>query len=303
MSKVCVLLAAYNGERWLDEQLESILKQEKVELDIFISLDSSTDNSLTLIESYVNEYQNIYLLPYTKSFGSAGQNFFRLILDVDFSKYDYLAFADQDDIWFRNKLCLSIKEMNKNKADGYSSNVLAFWENGDKKLINKSYPQKKYDYLFESSGPGCTFVLTNNLANEIKSKLNSNKSKIDLLWLHDWFCYSFARTNRFKWYIDKNPSMLYRQHDSNEVGANTGLKAIYERAKVVLSEDAFKKLLLQSDFIGNKDKPVRLVKESTFFSLLKLSFYSFKCRRNIKDVILFFFALIIMSMKKGLCIK
>ncbi|WP_318461212.1 glycosyltransferase [Photobacterium leiognathi] len=297
MFKVCTLLAAYNGEQFIKEQLDSILNQDNVDNDIYISLDLSTDRTIDIIDDYKKKYNNIFLLPYGQKFGSAGQNFFHLLTKVDFSKYDYVAFSDQDDIWLPNKLKRALSMLQKSESDGYSSNVTAFWKSGKKVLVRKDYPQTEFDYIFESSGPGCTFVLRTSLAIDIKQSLDKKRELIKKLWLHDWYCYAFSRENKRKWYIDSEPLMLYRQHETNQVGANQGLSQILSRFKVILSGDAFDKVMAQADFIAIKNKPILLLSKNNFISYLKLSFLAFKCRRKPMDKIAFFIIILLMSIK------
>ena len=297
-NRVAVLLAAYNGEQYIVEQIESILMQHDVDVTIFISVDRSSDLTHAIVNGYSNSYNNkIIILPYGERFGSAGSNFFRLLVDVDFTLFDYIAFADQDDIWLPSKLSSSISEMKATNSDAYSGNVTAFWPDNRQVLIKKDYPQKHYDYLFESAGPGCTFVFNIKLALSIKDILIKKSEKISSLWLHDWFCYSFARHRGFRWHIGSNPLMLYRQHTNNQVGANSGLSAILSRIKVVLSGDAFTKVLTQASFIEQDEPPINNLKVNSFLSLLSLSLQAFQCRRDNKDAFLFFIALILMSLK------
>ena len=303
MNEICVLLAAYNGEKYIKEQLDSILSQVDVAIDIYISLDLSTDLSLDIINNYKNMHKNIYILDYGQRYGSAGQNFFRLLMDVDFSNYNYISFADQDDIWLPNKLYHAIEMIKLHNCDAVSSNVLAFWEDGREKLIKKDYPQVDYDYVFESSGPGCSFVLTRELSLAIKKSLIDKKNEINKLWLHDWYCYSFSRSNKFKWYIDNEALMLYRQHDNNEVGANNSLASIISRVKTVISGDAFNKVLVQADFIDFNNKPRELLKRNTFFSLVKLSMMANKCRRSSTEKIAFFIIILILAVKRLFNVK
>lgn len=299
-NRVAVLLAAYNGEAYLQEQIDTIVNQVDVYVDIFISLDASTDNSLELLRRLSSEHENIYLLDQVKVFGSAGQNFFHLLMNVDFSGYAYVAFADQDDIWLKNKLRRAIDEIESRNIDGYSSNVIAFWEDGSQKLIHKSSPQVEFDYLFESAGPGCTFVMSLRLATAIKQSLNGNRENLSMLWLHDWFCYAFARKNNFEWYIDPNSFMFYRQHSANSVGANSGFKSLTKRVGSVFSGDAFEKVLAQADFLDAFDKkPIQYIKHGSFFSVWKLLWFSSSCRRKNKDKILFFMAVALSSIKGG----
>jgi rhamnosyltransferase len=296
---VAVLLAAYNGEQYINEQLDSILNQEGVQLSIFISVDKCNDSTLSIVNDYSSKFPaEISILPYGKRYGSAGQNFVRLLRDIQFDRYDYVSFADQDDIWPPEKLERAVSEVNKHGVDGYSSNVTAFWKSGKTKLVEKSFPQVSFDYLFESPGPGCTFVLTSRLAQAIQAHLISKCNELENLWIHDWYCYSFARFNNFNWYIDPKPMMRYRQHSSNEVGANSGWKGFISRLKVILKGDGFIKVIIQASFIGqNKSKPIQLIKSKKRISMLKLLFISWKCRRQRSHKIMLSIACVIFFIK------
>jgi len=287
---VAILLAAFEGEDYIKEQIDTIMSLKGVTASLFVSLDQSRDNSSKILEEISLKYA-ITILDNGKRFGSAGQNFFHLLNKVDFSSFDYVAFADQDDIWYSSKLIDAIDCMEKSHASGYSSNVTAFWESGHQKLVKKDYPQAEFDYLFESPGPGCTFVMTNELASDIKGQLITKQSKVKTLWLHDWYCYSFARSRDYKWIIDSKPSMLYRQHSSNEVGANSGLKSFITRCSVMLKGDGFNKVIEQANFIGQVNlKPIKLLCSNSRFNFIKLFFMSFKCRRQFSHKL--FFALV-----------
>ena len=299
MPTIAVLLAAYNGEQYIREQLNSILNQKKVDLSIIISVDKCNDATLFVANEYACKYpEKIFVLSYGKKYGSAGRNFVRLLFDVNFKPYQYISFADQDDIWLPNKLNRAVSEMKKNHADGYSSNVTAFWMSGKTKLVKKSFPQVDFDYLFESPGPGCTFLLSSCLAKSIQAHIVSKTNELQNLWLHDWYCYSFARSNHFCWYIDPKPMMLYRQHSSNEVGANSGWKSFITRLNIIMNGDGFIKVLAQASFIGqNESFPIKLLKSKKRMSMLKLLFISWKCRRRTLHKIMFSIACVIFFIK------
>ena len=123
LPRVAVLLAAYNGEQWIANQLDSIWSQEFVTVDVFISLDLSSDGTLTFLQNLEEKHYNLFLLPYGERFGGAAKNFYRLIKDVDVSAYDYVAFADQDDIWLPGKLYRGIRAMQSSKSTAFSSDV------------------------------------------------------------------------------------------------------------------------------------------------------------------------------------
>ncbi|MDP2071935.1 glycosyltransferase [Methylotenera sp.] len=281
---VAVLLSVYNGMEWIREQIDSILNQEGVEVTVFISIDPSSDGSEELCSQFASQYKNIFVLPNVGKFGGAAKNFFRLIRDVDFSNYDYIALADQDDIWQQDKLSKAIEALVRTKVDAYSSNVIAFWPDGKQKLISKAQPQRQWDYMFESAGPGCTFVLTKKLALEAQTFLIKNEKKCQNIALHDWFIYAFARSRGFKWFIDREAHMLYRQHASNVVGANVGLKAKLARWQKLREGWLVKQVLLIADVLGYHDAwPIQKLKQYHFFDRLTLIKNIHKLRRRLRD--------------------
>lgn len=293
-----VLLAAYNGIEWIDEQIDSILSQVNVDVTIYVSVDWSSDSTYELVDRISLASDKINILPYGQRFGGAAPNFFRLIKDVDFSRFDYVSLSDQDDIWNSDKLNIACESLESSEYDAYSSNVIAFWSDGADKLLNKAQPQVKYDFLFESAGPGCTFVFSKKLAIDIQRKLIEVGERSNEILLHDWFVYSFARTNGYKWYIDKKPSMEYRQHLTNQVGANVGLKSIYIRAKLILGGEGFKKVISQALILEQQNlKPIELLIRNNRLSFLNLAFYSFNCRRKLLEKIFFMIICFIMVIK------
>lgn len=279
-NNVAVLLAAYNGEKYLQEQINSILEQRAVNLTIYISLDRSADSSLAVLQDFVDANDNVKLLDYGDRFGSAGQNFFHLINTVNVDEFDYIAFADQDDIWDPSKLSEAIALLAKTGSDGYSSNVMAFWGNGRQELINKSSPQAEFDHLFESPGPGCTFVFTKKLYKSIQRNVRVNYSQISQLWLHDWFCYSLSRFDGFKWIIDSRPFMKYRQHSTNEVGANSGIMSFFKRVKTMFDGSGLNYVEQQATFIGQQQcLPIVYLTQGRV-GFFKLALISYKLRRK-----------------------
>lgn len=230
-SKVVVLMATYNGISWIAEQVSSILNQSDVEVELVISDDCSSDNTKACLESMAKDDSRIILLPNLSRVFSAGKNFYRLIADANTNNCDYVAFADQDDIWMQDKLIRHVNLIKHHHADAVSSGVIAFWSNGKEKLIVKSQPLKKLDYLFESAGPGCTFLMTPWLINEVSVQLKDESSVAKDVVSHDWLAYAVCRAHSRKWVIDNAPSVRYRQHQNNVVGANSGFKAKLVRLK------------------------------------------------------------------------
>jgi rhamnosyltransferase len=292
--RIAILLAAYNGEKWIERQIETILNQKGGDLDLYVSVDLSIDNTYKIVHELSKKNENIIILPYGKKFGKAASNFYRLFLEVPTGKYDYIALSDQDDIWLSNKLEKAINILEDQEVFGYSSNVVAFWQNGRKKLIKKSFQQREYDYLFEAPGPGCTFVLKKELvADFVRHLSKKNESQIDID-LHDWLIYAYARSKNYKWIIDKRSYINYRQHANNQVGANVGFKAFISRMKLMMSGygiiqsiKTIKYLNLENNlFVCEWYKRGKL-------NLCVLAFHARKCRRSRRDQIYFFFICIL----------
>lgn len=229
MKKIYILMATYNGASFVSAQIDSIRKQSIADWELWISDDESQDGTLDIVKSYSNMDPRIHVLETTNKYGSAGKNFFNALKTIDLNGCDYVAFSDQDDLWNPDKLEISLNKITLNGACGYSSDVIAFWPNGKKKYIKKSGEQKQWDYLFEPAGPGCTYVLKREFARQLQLDLQEGKIDPSRIYAHDWLIYAKARSLGFKWVIDSNPSLLYRQHGNNEVGVNSGFRAIAKR--------------------------------------------------------------------------
>jgi rhamnosyltransferase len=289
--RVAVLLAAFNGVTWLEEQILSILRQKNIEITLFISVDLSTDNTEKLVGFLSEKYSKIKLLELGKHFGSAAKNFYHLLSIVDFQDFDYIALADQDDIWLPGKLNRATSCLSALNAHAYSSNATAFWEDGKKIETNKSQKQAKWDFLFEAAGPGCTYVLTQNIAIQIQLMLQENRALAKTVHMHDWLIYAFVRSKQYRWFIDNNSLILYRQHMHNELGVNIGINAFVRRSKKVLSGWALGQSLQIACILGLSSTPfIRSWEKGSRIAYLNLSKYSWQCRRRFIDKLFFFSA-------------
>ena len=252
LPRVSVLMATYNGIDYLEEQIMSILSQKGVIISLFISDDCSDDDTVGLLKRYKKKYDNIFIVSKNKKFGSAARNFLSLLNDHDATNFDYIALADQDDIWLDSKIYRSINCFNKLNSSGYSSNVTSWKEpNNLKNKIIFDQKQTKYDFMFQGPGPGCSFVLKSDSAQKLILFIRSlSQSEVDQIWFHDWLIYAFFRFNNHKWHIDNESHILYRQHDSNVLGANEGNKASLKRMKLIYTKEYRQQILFLSKVIG-----------------------------------------------------
>lgn len=297
--RYAVLLAAYNGERWIVEQIKSITRQVGVNIDLFISVDRSNDKTESIVKALCCEYRNIRLLPYGTRYGSASRNFFRLISDVDLLSYDYVALSDQDDIWLENKLRRSADVFKQYGVSGYSSDVIAFWDHSSKtRVIKKSYRQKKWDYFFESAGPGCSYVLCRETALMIQEVIRSNRDLVQKIDLHDWLIYAIVRSNGMTWHIDNQPTLLYRQHSNNEFGANIGLSAWKKRFAQIRSGWYKNQILNLLQLCDGRASTIREAMDGGISGRIYLLLRVHILRRRLIDQFILFFVLLLGFFRK-----
>lgn len=297
--KFAVLLAAFNGMSFLSEQIYSILRQEAVNVHIFISVDRSTDGTESYLTDWARSESRLTVLPLGQRFGGAGPNFYRLLRDVEILGFDYLSFADQDDIWHPEKLWKAHCLMSKQRASGYSSNVTAFWPSGKTRFVNKAQLQRSLDFMFEAAGPGCTYVLSASLAVPLQQLVRSAGARLLLIGYHDWLIYAFARANNYSWVIDSWSSMQYRQHGNNQIGVNSGWRSYWHRVRKVLSGHGFEQSLLIADLVHASSTPV--VKnglEGGRLGYLWLALRANQCRRRRLDRLWFFILCMVFAIAK-----
>lgn len=220
--KVCVIMSTYNGEKYLKEQIDSILKQKNIDLSLYISDDRSTDETTKIIEEYQKEYKNI-----TLHINETNKNFTYNFLDSlflfkDNTEFDYYAFADQDDSWLEDKLISAINliesKFDESECVLYSSNLKIVNEklewNGE--YLNNYIP-KKYQILGRNVVTGCTVVMNKSFKNLVTEHYPEN------IYLHDYWLALIANFCKNAHYIyDENAYILYRQHGNNLIGSNKG---------------------------------------------------------------------------------
>lgn len=287
LPNVAVLLAAYNGRQWIEEQLHSIRSQAAVNIDIYISVDVSDDDTQAFCEAYALTYGNVFVLPGGERFGGAACNFFRLFRDVELQGYDFVSLADQDDIWRSDKIARAISCLQLMGAQGYSSNVTAFWADGRRHVLNKAQPQRHQDYFFEAAGPGCTYVFRHDLATFLQQKTLQDWAELGRVGLHDWYFYAMARHSGYTWYIDAWPSMDYRQHSTNQFGANVGFRALASRLSRVREGWWLRQVKLIATLAGRDGRePAWIGFDRADY--LWLALHARMCRRRTRDQVFFF---------------
>lgn len=217
MSKVhtvCVLLATHNGQKYLRQQIDSVLDQEDVNVELYVSDDNSSDETINILD----EYKKVGKLVYTQGvYGSPQANFYNLINTAP--DCEYYALCDQDDYWKKEKLAVAVEKINKIGAEKkvlyYGISSLADSELHEK---NSHYQHRSVvtleSALIASNAQGCTMVFNRALRDEIRNRTSSTNIMHDG-WLHKT-CLVIGGTVVFE---DKS-YMLYRQHENNAFAKN-----------------------------------------------------------------------------------
>lgn len=294
--RVAVLLATFNGENFLSDQLESIISQKNVIVDIFVSDDGSRDNTLNILKQFEVKFSNIKILHGIKNhIPGPANNFYYLLFNVHFSKYDFVALSDQDDIWPEYRLSRAADCIYNSNAVAYSSDFINFYTNGKNKYYKKSNLQTDFDFLFETPGPGCSFVMTSSYASKVTKVINENPLLLNFKY-HDWLIYAVARSQHLNWYIDDSPNLLYRQHTDNFIGANTNIYGFYRRISSVLDGSWPDNVWFIYENLYKKYRKSTNLTKNYFFLYFLFRFW--KTRRAFSHKLLMIPFLILMSMRR-----
>lgn len=286
-TKVAVLLAAYNGKVWLEEQLATIQAQRGVAVHIYISVDASSDGTEIWCSDYARRHGNVSLVPPAEQCGGAARNFFHLICNVNFEEFDLVALADQDDRWQLDKLSRAAMCIAETSAQAYSSSVTAFWPDGRRKFLSKSQRQVKWDHYFEAAGPGCTYVMTKTFARYLQGQVRDKWVELQRVSLHDWYIYALARSQGYAWHIDNQSGLDYRQHDNNQFGANVGYVALKSRYLKIRSGWWLGQVQLIESLVNANAACRPTWRALNRSALIRLGLCAYQCRRRMRDKIYF----------------
>lgn len=220
---ITILLAACNGEAYLREQLDSILRQTYTDWVLYISDDASRDATPQIIADYAARYpKQIIPLQFDAPSGSAEANFFRMLTAVS---GDYIALCDQDDVWLPHKLETTLHALQTlEERHGIDTPILIHSDlkvvDQNLNILNESFfafqnisPERKElrNYLIQNNVTGCTMMI-NRALHQMLDYIPEECT------MHDWWLALIACCFGEIDYITE-PLMLYRQHGHNQVGA------------------------------------------------------------------------------------
>jgi rhamnosyltransferase len=290
--KVAVLVATFNGEKFIASQLASLFGQVGVDVSVIVRDDGSTDSTLEQVVLFKERFPNKLDVRGSDEYvgGSAGRNFFALLRGLTASDYDYVALCDQDDIWSPVKLVSAIRKMEESASAGYSSNLIAFDETRQTCwFIKKSGAMRELDYLFQSASAGCTYVLSRQAVVTIQSALDNYERLPPRILSHDYVIYAICRANGLRWIMDDAAYIFYRQHDANAFSAMPGLWGLWQRWRLAREGWFGKNIACVAELLVDDPQATAVFERltrSTFADRLWLAMQSRHYRRRRRDQLL-----------------
>jgi glycosyltransferase involved in cell wall biosynthesis len=223
---VDILLATYNGERHLEDQIRSVLGQSHSNWTLFIRDDGSTDGTVNIIDSFEKKYPG-KIVVLRDGDGNLGykKNFSRLL---EKSTADYIALCDQDDLWVAEKISLNLDKMRSlERMHGSATPLLVFSDlkvvDEDLEVISESF--WKYQCLDPDTANSLNRLLIQNVVTGCTAMINRSLKELSLpipvvARAHDWWIALVAAAFGAADYIEQ-PTVLYRQHRENTIGAKS----------------------------------------------------------------------------------
>ena len=235
LDSVAIVLGFYNDNKYINAQVKSIFEQTHKNIKLFIFDDNST---FKLTKSFLKltkeNKKKLSIIRRKKNIGSA-KNFLFALKEIkdDFAFY---GFSDQDDIWEKDKIRISINALNKKgneKPVLFSSRTEYFNEDCTKKIGESSVFKKKPTFansLIQNFLGGNTILMNKKAQELIASSLNSDKYTV-----HDWYCYQLISGAGGEVIFSLEKTLKYRQHEKNLIGRNDRKSDKFRRFKEFFS--------------------------------------------------------------------
>ena len=231
---VAILMCTYNGEEFLEEQLDSIQNQDYKNWTLFVNDDGSKDSTLKILKAYQKKWGPKKLIIRRGPQKGFCQNFLQIINDKKINA-DLYVLSDQDDVWIPHKLSHTLKKISKlDHSKPYLYCARTTYVSSDaKKILGESdlflRPPSFKNALIQSIAGGNTMAFNNPL-----KKVTQKYPRVDVV-SHDWWLYIMNELVGGKTFYDSESTILYRQHARSLIGANTGFLAKMKRLRMLIA--------------------------------------------------------------------
>lgn len=220
--KAVVLLASYNGEKYIGQQLDSIIRQTYPVEAVYVRDDGSTDGTPGILKKYSEKYPNIHVVESTGNLGYPGCFYALTDLDID---GDYFFFSDQDDVWHREKIARAVEMLEKEDGSmpvAYYAGYHICDENLN--IISESFKQDRpiefIDTLFEVCGLEFTMAV-NKAAKDFLLTHKPVRARARGTWM------SMLYSGFGKIIYDNRPCALYRRHSASVTSSDMGFIGLW----------------------------------------------------------------------------
>ncbi len=243
---VHILLATYQGHAYLEQQLHSLATQTYPHWRLWVSDDGSNDGTSRIVAKFALSVSQRVSFTQGPCKGLT-QNFFHLISIVPKLNNNLYAFCDQDDVWLPNKLKSAVNNYQQQKlvlGQPYlycgATYIVDECLHLKKIVPRPSQPLKFGNALLQNVASGNTMVFNTALLDLMRCV------KVENVVIHDWLAYQVATGCNGLVHYDSNAHLLYRQHDGNVIGANTGVLARMKRLQF-MKQGQFKQWANQTE--------------------------------------------------------
>lgn len=236
MNRITVLLATYNGSKYVRQMIDSVLAQDCADFHLILSDDGSKDDTREILDEYADKYPD-KVTHYRSGtrFGNAQNHFMHLLLQ--FHDTPYIMFCDQDDYWHPDKIRKTLEKMQEVEESGKPAMV-----HTDLRVVDGNLEQMDPSFmhfsklqghrlalnqlLVQNVVTGCTMMLNRELAELACKHLPQGE-----ILMHDWWLALIAAAMGTTGYLNE-ATIDYRQHGNNVVGAKNTRSVAYILKKI-----------------------------------------------------------------------
>ena len=216
--KIAVVMSVYNGEKYLKEQIDSILSQNEVDVKLYIRDDGSSDSSCDIVKGYSDD--RIVMMDSDSNIG-VGRSFFTALFFAvnDEFQAEYFAFSDQDDIWLADKLKVSVNQIcNYQDPALYCSNLILYKNNKNEGLFLKQKPdfEGALEAINKNKIAGCTMCFNRRLAKILTDYPLPGDDILNTRYHDTWVILTSIVYAKIVY--DSSSYILHRIHTNNEYG-------------------------------------------------------------------------------------
>lgn len=298
---VDILLATYNGEKYIAQQIYSLLAQTHKNWSLYVADDGSTDNTVAIIMSIMSDDDRLHIIDFEKPVKSAAKNFWRLL---PYSEAGFTIFCDQDDVWLDCKLELLLQKSeewtNKDTPNIVFCDTYIYSQKESRIVSDTLYPYLYLsfeDFIFHNGGYQGASTLFNKIMREKLIEYTPS------FYIHDEILALTAHSFGEVFYL-KKPLMLYRIHENNVIGVKKNsliskLKTIIKNESyIVLPESKKSKIKFYNFHRGNFSTPIETVFSNYFKFIESNIFTRFRIVLNSRMTKFRFYLLLKTSMVK-----